>query len=414
MPEPPQKKKNWAKKQWRTLKCRWRTLKCRIRRQLMCRATVIAVTGSCGKTSTVHFLGRILSDLDECRTGVLFNCQDAMLRTLRGVNRSHRFVIQEAGVDGPGYMETILPVLRPNIGIVTSIGQDHYRKFRTLEATAAEKRKLVEFLPPSGFAVLNADDPHVMAMASVTRARVLSYGLSEGADVRGSDISSAWPGRLSMTITYRGQSVRIMTGLFGNLLATSLLAAVCGAVAAGVELGHCTDSLRSVESFPIRMSVHRSSRGAWYILDTAKAPYWSVGKVLDQMKDVVAPRKTVVFGSFSDTPGSSSEKYRKKAKEALEVVDRVFLVGRNAMHIRKMLDSEAYGRLFMMESIQDAARLLSEDVVPDEVILIKSGKLEHAERLYFSQQSRLNCWKPVCEVVVSCEHCKESGLLKGK
>jgi len=333
-----------------------------------------------------------------------------MLKTLRRVNRSHRFVLQETGVHGTGVMADILPILRPHIGIVTSIGQDHRQKFRTLEATAAEKGLLIESLPYSGVAVLNADDPHVMAMSSRTNARVLTYGLSAGADVRASDIRCRWPERLSLTVTYRGESVRIETELFGGLLTGSILAAVCGALAAGIDLKQCAASLKSIQSFPRRLAIHSTSRRAWYICDTAKAPYWGVAKVLALLKDVEVPRRTVVFGSFSDTAGSDSEKYRRTAKEALKIADRVIFVGKKAIHIRKMVTPEMSGRLYMMESLQDAARLLAEDVVTDELVLIKSSNLEHAERLFLSQDATLQCWKPVCPVDFSCEQCAESGL----
>ena len=151
-------------------------------------------------------------------------------------------------------------------------------------------------------------------------------------------------------------------------------------------------------------------RRVWYILDTVKAPYWSIGKVLALMADVDAPRKTVVIGSFSDAPGSDSDKYRCLARDALNIADRVLFVGRKAIHINKMLTAETHGRLFAMESLQEAAKLLADDVVADEVVLIKSGNLEHAERLYFSQDNLLRCWKPSCRFRSSCEYCTESGL----
>ncbi|HCL91357.1 MAG TPA: translation initiation factor IF-3 [Verrucomicrobiota bacterium] len=395
--------RRWLKKQWRILQCR-------IRRRLFCSATVIAVTGSCGKTSTTHFLGKILSAEHSCRIGISDNGQEAMLENLRRLNRSHRFVLQETGVNGPGSLNEIVPILRPHIGIVTSIGQDHYRNFRTLEATAAEKGILIESLPDSGVAVLNADDPYVIAMASRTKARILTYGLSDRADVRATDIRSTWPERLSLTVTYQGTSIRIETGLFGTLLSNSVLAAVSGALAAGIGLKQCAAALKSVETFSRRMAIHSTSRRVWYILDTVKAPYWSIGKVLALMADVDAPRKTVVIGSFSDAPGSDSDKYRCLARDALNIADRVLFVGRKAIHINKMLTAETHGRLFAMESLQEAAKLLADDVVADEVVLIKSGNLEHAERLYFSQDNLLRCWKPSCRFRSSCEYCTESGL----
>jgi len=390
---------------------RWRILKCRIRRFLYCKATVLAVTGSCGKTTTTSFLGAILSDGHPSLIGIHDNCQLAVMGTLRHVKRSHRFLLHEVGVSEPGSMAGILPLLRPHIGIVTTIGQDHYRNFRTLEATAAEKGRLIESLPASGVAVLNADDPQVLAMASRTKARVLTYGQSAGADVRGTDIRCIWPERLPLSVAYQGESVRIETGLFGDLLASSVLAAVSGALAAGIGLHQCAASLKAIETFPRRMSIHRTSQGAWFICDTAKAPYWSIGKVLALLTKVEAPRKTVVFGSFSDTSGTSSGKYRTIARDALKIADRVIFVGHKAVHIRRMLTPETAGRLFMMESLEEAAHLLAADVVADELVLLKSTGLEHAERLFFSQDAEFKCWKPRCDFRFGCERCKQSGLL---
>ena len=71
----------------------------------------------------------------------------------------------------PGEMGKILFLLRPNIGIVTIIGSDHYTNFRTLDATAAEKGVLIESLPKSGTAVLNADDPYVLDMQKKNRCQ---------------------------------------------------------------------------------------------------------------------------------------------------------------------------------------------------------------------------------------------------
>ena len=93
-------------------------------------------------------------------------------------------------------MKKNVSLLRPNIGIVTTIGKDHYTSFRTLDATAVEAGDLIKSLPDFGTAVLNADDPHVVGMQHLTNAKVLTYGLSEHADVQASDIKSSWPERL--------------------------------------------------------------------------------------------------------------------------------------------------------------------------------------------------------------------------
>jgi UDP-N-acetylmuramoyl-tripeptide--D-alanyl-D-alanine ligase len=186
---------------------------------------------------------------------------------------------------------------------------------------------------------------------------------------------------------------------------------VAGALAAGIKLDQCARSLNSIQAFDRRMSIHKTPLGMWFINDSFKASYWSVEKVVSQLKDCVAPRKTLVVGSFSDTPGSSSPKYRSIARLGLTVADRVILVGKKSLHIRKMISPELADRLFQVESVEQACRLLVNDIVENELVLIKSNKLEHLERLIYNQFTALKCWKETCGKNTSCERCEENGLM---
>jgi UDP-N-acetylmuramoyl-tripeptide--D-alanyl-D-alanine ligase len=367
--------------------------------------TFIAVTGSCGKTSATYFLSKILSDCDSCFSSIVDNGKRTVKMSLRSARRTDRFFVHEAGVGKKGDLAQILSILRPQIGIVTSVGQDHYRAFRTLEATAAEKGVMVEVLPRKGVAVLNADDPYVANMRSRTRSSVLTYGMSPEADIRASAVSAAWPDRLSLTVTFGDEQVRIKTQLFGTLAAGSLLAAIAGAVAAGISLRQCAISLKGVGAFPRRMSVHQSSCGAWFINDTVKAPHWSIEKVLALLETAQAPRKTIVLGAISDVIGSSSRKYRSLARNALTLADRVVFVGDNSMYVRKLLCPELEGRLFAFEKLEDAVSMLSADLLPEELVLVKSNLLDHLERLILGVDQPLFCHKEQCEFKVTCEEC---------
>lgn len=376
-------------------------------------ADIISVTGSCGKTSTTFFLSKILCDQAPCYVGIRENSAKTIKNKLRKIRTPYRYYLQESGIAYPGDMKKIVSNLRPNVGVVTTIGRDHHTSFRTLEGTAAEKGILIESLPRSGTAVLNADDPYVMGMRGNTRAKVLTYGLSDGVDVQGSEIHSAWPNRLSLSVRYKREIVRIETGLFGDLLVISLLAAIAGGLALGVSLEQCAISLQGVESFPARLSIHRSMQGGWIIKDTVKAPFWSVEQVLLLFKDAVAPRKTIFLGSFSDTPGSDSNKYRRMARVALDVADRVVFVGGKAGYVKKMQDPSLDGRLFVFESHREACWFLASDMIENELVLLKSNVNSHLERLVCGQYSGFNCWKDSCEKQIDCEECSESGLTHG-
>lgn len=300
--------------------------------------------------------------------------------------------------------------LSPDISVVTTVGQDHYTSFRTLEAVAEEKGLLVEHTRNGGTAVLNLDDHYVAAMAKRTHEHVLTFGINKDADVCASDISATWPERLSLTVSYQGASIRIDTGLFGELWVMSVLAAVAAALAAGISLADCASALCDIDPVNRRMSFHLVPAGARVISDCNKAPYWGVFKTIHLLADATAPRKTLVVGSISDVPGSSGAKYRQIAREGLKMADRVIFVGVHAVSVRKIISPENASRLFAFDAIQDAARYLEADVMPEELILIKSGKKEHLERLYHSQSLAWRCWKCPCMFPDDCMKCPDNGL----
>jgi Mur ligase middle domain len=139
-------------------------------RAMLPHVTYVGVTGSCAKTTTTRLIGTVLEQAGRCRTADA-NGIPPLSRNLLSVGFLTRFCVQEISGDHPGKIRLQTKILRPQIGVVTTIGSDHYAKFRSLEATAREKRRLVKDLPGRGIAILNADDPNVWRMRKHTRAR---------------------------------------------------------------------------------------------------------------------------------------------------------------------------------------------------------------------------------------------------
>ena len=163
----------------------------------------VGVTGSCGKTTTTRLIGAVLSQVGEVRTDAGRNGPSRVLENILAIGAKTKFCVQELSGSRPDRIRLQVKSLRPQIGVVTTVGSDHYKNFRSLEATAQEKSRLVAFLRQRGTAILNADDPHVLAMRERTRARVLTYGVPRDADIRAEDVRSAWPDRLSLTVIAR-------------------------------------------------------------------------------------------------------------------------------------------------------------------------------------------------------------------
>jgi len=244
-------------------------------------------------------------------------------------------------------------------------------------------------------------------MAARTRARVLLFGTSSDADIRATEISSAWPERLAMTVSHGSDSLRIQTKFVGEHWTTSVLAAVACGLVCGVDL---KDSAKAIESFePMfgRYSVHAKPNGPVYIFDH-KAPYWTIAASLAFVKSAYAPHKTVVFGTISDYPGKGGRRYRSVAREALEISDRVVFVGPQSGHVNKLRQGEMGDRLHAFETTFQASEFLAQVAVSGELICIRGSLMaDHLERIMLSQLDRVVCWRERCRRCVECFRCRD-------
>jgi UDP-N-acetylmuramoyl-tripeptide--D-alanyl-D-alanine ligase len=348
-----------------------------LRRLMRPDVTYVGVTGSCGKTTTTSLIGTVLSLQGECRTDAR-NGPERVIDNILTVGPKTRFCVQEISGSRPGRIRLQTRFLRPQIGVVTTVGSDHYKNFRGLEATAQEKSQLVAFLPRRGTAILNADDPHVIAMRNRTRARVLTYGLSREADVRGEDVHSAWPTCLSLTVSHGVEKLRLQTRLVGEFWTTSVLAAIACGISQGLDLQACARAIAAFEPVFGRASVHAVPGGPVYLLETQKAPLWTIANTMTMMRTARAPRKTMVIGTVSDYSGKGGETHRKVARMALDVADRVVFVGPQANHVDKLRRGDSEDRVFSFVTSYQAAAFLAETATPGELIHIKASITDHA------------------------------------
>jgi UDP-N-acetylmuramoyl-tripeptide--D-alanyl-D-alanine ligase len=151
--------------------------------------SVLAVTGSSGKTSVKDMLARLLADgAPTVATAGSFNNELGLPLTVLRADESTRYLVLEMGARGIGHLRALCAIAPPDISLVLNVGRAHIGEFGSQENIATAKGEIVEALPPDGIAVLNADDPLVAAMAQRTRARSFSYGRT-GTDVRLSEVS---------------------------------------------------------------------------------------------------------------------------------------------------------------------------------------------------------------------------------
>jgi UDP-N-acetylmuramoyl-tripeptide--D-alanyl-D-alanine ligase len=379
-----------------------RVLEARFKRSRS-RATFIAVTGSSSKTTTVSLLTHILSAEAKVRTQVLRNGFDNAVTTLRRLTREDQFVVFEMGTSAPGQLDRVTRLAKPDISIVTLVALEHFPAFRTLEEVAREKEALVRALPESGRAILNADDANVRAMADATNAPAILFGAA-GADYGVEDVRTSAQGTLAFTLRHGEASIALETQLIGAHNWLAVAAAATCALEVGVSPETIAARVASFAPVPGRLSVHRIADGPTFIVD-CKAPYHSVLLPLETLKAITAPRKRVVFGNISDYRGNPVPKYREVYHAARTVADEVIFLGTAARKVRPLPEDLERGSFRAFENVQAASTYLKETALAGEVILIKSARGLHIERLMLDRTEGVRCWPNECGVKTSCFYC---------
>src|SRR3546814_529774 len=138
-----------------------------LHRRRLGKVTFVAITGSAGKTTANLLTHAILATAGRIQGHRQANRSVYVMAAVIATKPSDDFCVIELGAERPGNFDSYLAAVQPRIGVVTAVGTDHLKAFNSVEAITEEKAKFIACLPENGTAVLNADDPRVMAMAHV-------------------------------------------------------------------------------------------------------------------------------------------------------------------------------------------------------------------------------------------------------
>ena len=260
---------------------------------------MVGVTGSVGKTSTKDLMAA------SCGAGrrttaneKSFNNDQGLPITILNAPDDTEVLILEMGMRGFGHISRLCEVARPDIGVVTVVGDAHTELVGGLDGVAIAKGELVEALPSSGTAVLNADDPRVAAMAARTGAAVLTFGA--GGDVRTSDVVLDAAARASFTVDTPWGRGRVRLAVPGLHMVTNASAAIAVAGTVGVDLGAAIDALSTATLSAMRMEVCTAPSGATVVNDAYNANPTSMRVALEALAAMRADRRVAVLGLMGE------------------------------------------------------------------------------------------------------------------
>ncbi len=381
-------------------------------RRLMFRTTFIAITGSVGKSTTTALLGTVLSD--HATTNWLpggNNNRLALARTILRTRFRHRFTVIEVGTRAPGALRRAAWMIAPNMVVMLGVRNLHSNAFPTLEDMAAEKAQLLSRLGKRGVAILNGDDPQVLAMRSRCRGPVRTFGLAAGSFVTASEVSAKWPSRLSFRVRSGDESVAVNTNLVGEHMVHAALGCLAAAVFYGVPLAGAGASLKKVDPVPGRLQPMLLPNGVTVLRDDFNATLPTFEAALAVLRDADAPRRIVIAGDLLDTGQPEGPRALRLGKMAGAVADMAVFIGPRSNLSRKGAIDAGCTAAFSFRALPEAARFLKAELRAGDLVLLKGWAGRHLERVMLAQLGSLSCWVVRCHKLMLCEDCAELKLV---
>lgn len=230
---------------------------------------IIGITGSFGKTSTKHYLHRILSEqYDTLMTPGSYNTTMGVIRTVRELMRpNHEVFICEMGAKQNGDIKEICDLVHPQTGIITAVGEMHLESFKSIENVQHTKFELADALPADGLAIINNDFEYC-ANRPVNNTNTLRYAVAnpEKADVKAENILYTPQGTSFDAIGPWGR-IELTTRLVGECNISNLLAAVATAKYLGMDDEKIRYAVSRIEQVEHRLSIKQTPGGVTIIDD---------------------------------------------------------------------------------------------------------------------------------------------------
>ena len=345
--------------------------------RLRSHASVIAITGSNGKTTTRQMVTAVLGRQYDVLTAVgNFNNDIGLPLTLLRLSTAHQWVVLELGTNNPGEISRLAEICSPDIGVLTNIGPAHLEGLGSIEGVMQEKGDLLKSLGPGGKAILNADDPRVIQLTSKTKAEVILYGLSREATIRAEDVNET-KHTIYFTLSFAGERISIHLNCSGRFMVSNALAAA----AVGHQLGLSCETVKTgLEAFkPIsgRMNIKHMPGGIQLIDDTYNANPESMKAAFATLNTMRAgARGVVVIGDMLELGTQARSLHRKVgARAARSGISRLYTYGEFAAEVSAGAQDEGMQPTDTFEGTHDEiVEDLKKWLQPGDWLLVKGSR----------------------------------------
>jgi len=349
---------------------------------------LIAVTGSCGKSTVKSMIGTMLGRSARCTAAKRsFNNTIGLSVTLLEAGADDAFVVVEIGANHFGEIDALARCARPHAAVVTCIGDCHLEGFGSRRGVREAKAEIIPHLDPNGLLAVSADDALCLSLGERFGGEVMTFGMRRGADVC---VTHLRPDAAGASFRACGAEFRLPVPGRHNVL--NAAAALCACVWAGVEPKEASEALTGFALLPLRFE-RRSLGGVEFVLDCYNSNPTAMQAALHSYLQQPAPRRRVVVcGDMLELGEAAPEMHGRLGRLlALASVDVLVAVGPLGKHVTQGWSEMAPGarRAFHFASAEQAWRPIWELLAAGDTVLLKGSRAMELERIPAAIQDHL-------------------------
>jgi UDP-N-acetylmuramoyl-tripeptide--D-alanyl-D-alanine ligase len=340
----------------------------------------IGVAGSFGKTSTKYFIDTILSTKYRVlKTPQSYNTLLGVCRVINDeLNNTYDCFVVEMGAYRRGDVAAIARLVRPDMGIITSIGPEHFERFKSLDNIMATNFELVESLPPGGAAVFNCESQEGRQLASAaTTGKTIRYAVTSlnDIDLWADRISTGTDGTAFELVNRAGDRVATRTKLLGVRNVENIVGAACVAIEAGLSLAEVGEAVPRIECAPHRLQVIQTQGGVTIIDDSYNSNPSGAGEALEVLGRFQSGKRVLVTPGMVELGTLEETENGLLGAHAARVCDFIILVGhKQTLSLVKGIGESGFPseRVRVVDNLTEAQAVLATVVRSGDTVLFEN------------------------------------------
>jgi len=353
--------------------------------------SVIAITGSNGKTTTREMTDSVISrHFCTLATRGNLNNEIGLPLTLLKLTADHRWAVLELGMNHIGEISRLSDICQPDIGVITNVGPAHLEGVGSIEGVMQAKGELLEKIKPDGTAVLNADDPRVLALAKATDRKTTLFGISDAAEIKAVALECSG-NRSRFTLAFPTENIEIALNVPGEFMVSNALAAATVAYLLGIPAREVKAGLESFKAVNGRMNILKTSGGINLIDDAYNANPGSMAAAIETLQTLKGNgRSALVAGDMLELGEHAVQMHEQiGAISARSRLSKIYITGNYAQAFlagaqKEKIDIE---NLFI-GSHSEILDNLTEWLRPGDWVLVKGSRAMGMEKIIHDLKAR--------------------------